>query len=121
MCQVGPKKKNLKVKDFDEVDFKPQELVSNISQIYINLGQNEEFCLAVSGDGRSYSHDLFQQAEIVLWKIQRPPEMIMQFNEWAAKVKVGTICYMFCFIHLAATHHLHGDLDEFYTLYLAML
>ena len=89
LCQVGPKKKNLKVKNFDEFEFKPQEIVSNICQIYINLGDSDEFCLAVSKDGRSYSHVLFLQADIVLRKIHRPQDMIIEMNEIAAKIKVS--------------------------------
>ncbi|CAN7979779.1 unnamed protein product [Ixodes pacificus] len=71
---VGPQKKNLKVKDFSEYEFKPQELVQNICRIYTNLGcANSEtaqaFCVAVSRDGRSYSPELFPQAQSVLLKI----------------------------------------------------
>lgn len=36
---VGPKMGALKVKDFSEFDFKPQQLVSDICTIYLNLGQ----------------------------------------------------------------------------------
>lgn len=35
---VGPKMGALKVKDFSEFDFKPQQLVSDICTIYLNLG-----------------------------------------------------------------------------------
>ena len=76
------------MKDFDEYDFKPQEIVSHISQIYLNLGDDENFCLGVTRDGRSYSHELFVQAEQVLYKIHQPTEMIMQFSEQSAKIQV---------------------------------
>ncbi len=35
---VGPKMGALKVKDFSEFDFKPQQVVSDICTIYLNLG-----------------------------------------------------------------------------------
>lgn len=35
---AGPKMGALKVKDFSEFDFKPQQLVSDICTIYLNLG-----------------------------------------------------------------------------------
>ena len=89
MSQVGPKKKNLKVKDFDRFEFKPQEIVSNICRVYNNLGDSEAFCLAVSRDGRSYSHELFVQAEKVLQKIHAPIEISGRFLELGAKVKVS--------------------------------
>lgn len=66
---VGPNKKNFKVKDKDEYDFKPDVFVMKICKIYINLKESDEFCLAVSHDGRSYSPKLFTQAEDVLGKI----------------------------------------------------
>lgn len=71
---VGPQKKNFKVKDLKEYEFKPQELVRDICRIYQNLGAEEDssaerFCQAVSRDGRSYSGDLFPLAQAVLQKI----------------------------------------------------
>ena len=76
------------MKDFDEYSFKPQETVSHICQIYLNLSESDEFCLAVSRDGRSYSRDLFVQAEKVLHRIHKPMDMIMHFTEVSAKIKV---------------------------------
>ena len=65
--QVGPKKRDFKVKDFKEkYEFDPAELVSSICQIYCNLGSVDAFCIAVSQDGRSYSPELFTLAESVL-------------------------------------------------------
>ena len=101
--QVGPKKKNLKVKDFDKYDFKPQELVANICKIYLNLGDCDSFCQAVSRDGRSYSHDLFVQAEKVLHKIRQPQDVIGHFTELGAKVKVRFHNY-YLFLFLGTFH-----------------
>lgn len=42
---VGPKMGALKVKDFSEFDFKPQQLVSDICTIYLNLGYVMELLL----------------------------------------------------------------------------
>ncbi|PRD28683.1 UNVERIFIED_CONTAM: Ubiquitin conjugation factor E4 A [Trichonephila clavipes] len=71
---VGPQKKNFKVKDLKEYEFKPHELVQDICKIYQNLGYSddkyaERFCGAVSRDGRSYTSDLFPLAQAVLIKI----------------------------------------------------
>lgn len=64
---VGKKKrKNLKVKNFDEVEFKPKEMVATICAIYVNLASESEFCEAVCRDERSYSAELFQSAVEVL-------------------------------------------------------
>ncbi|KAK2711564.1 hypothetical protein QYM36_012654 [Artemia franciscana] len=66
---VGPKNREFKVKDFEKYEFKPAEMVTCICRIYVNLGENDNFCLAVSADGRSYSSSLFEQAGNVLRKI----------------------------------------------------
>lgn len=78
-----------KVKDFDKYEFKPSVVVSEICEIYLNLSDRQEFCEAVSADGRSYSASLFPQAERVLNKIHKPAGMIQQFNELAVKIQVG--------------------------------
>ncbi|XP_046680072.1 ubiquitin conjugation factor E4 A isoform X3 [Homalodisca vitripennis] len=67
---VGPNKKNFKVKDqLKEYSFDPASIVLNICKIYIHLSDSEEFCSAVSRDGRSYSPQLFGLAENVLVRI----------------------------------------------------
>lgn len=91
---VGPKKKNLKVKDQQEYDFRPGDLVKDICKIYINLGTSDAFCSAVSSEGRSYNPQLFQQAEQVLVRVgggmlisdlmqvaSRVTELAQQMNE----------------------------------------
>lgn len=81
---VGKKKrKQLKVKNFDEVKFKPKDMVSIICDIYLNLGENRKFCEAICRDGRSYSPDLFQSAIEVLEQIGRDPLWIQKFVEFA--------------------------------------
>lgn len=56
------------VKDKKEFEFDPASTVRQICQIYLNLKDCQEFCLAVSQDGRSYSSQLFEFAERVLSK-----------------------------------------------------
>lgn len=84
---VGPKMGALKVKDFSEFDFKPQQLVSDICTIYLNLGDEENFCATVPKDGRSYSPTLFSQTLRVLKKINKPGDMIVAFEVIADKIK----------------------------------
>uniref|UniRef100_A0AAQ5Z3B5 Ubiquitin conjugation factor E4 A n=1 Tax=Amphiprion ocellaris TaxID=80972 RepID=A0AAQ5Z3B5_AMPOC len=84
---VGPKMGALKVKDFSEFDFKPQQLVSDICTIYLNLGNEENFCATVPKDGRSYSPTLFSQTLRVLKKINKPGDMIVAFGLLADKIK----------------------------------
>ncbi|XP_028320560.1 ubiquitin conjugation factor E4 A [Gouania willdenowi] len=84
---VGPKMGALKVKDFSEFDFKPQQLVSDICSIYLNLGDEENFCSTVPKDGRSYSPTLFSQTVRVLKRINKPGDMIVAFGLLADKIK----------------------------------
>ncbi|KAG5268844.1 hypothetical protein AALO_G00217100 [Alosa alosa] len=84
---VGPKMGALKVKDFSEFDFKPHQLVSDICTIYLNLGNEENFCASVPKDGRSYSPTLFCQTVRVLKKINKPGDMIVSFSLLADKIK----------------------------------
>ncbi|XP_077578234.1 ubiquitin conjugation factor E4 A isoform X2 [Stigmatopora nigra] len=84
---VGPKMGALKVKDFSEFDFKPQQLVYDICTIYLNLGDEENFCATVPKDGRSYSPTLFCQTIRVLKKINKPGDVIVAFGLLADKIK----------------------------------
>ncbi|XP_052772600.1 ubiquitin conjugation factor E4 A-like isoform X2 [Mya arenaria] len=83
---VGPKQREIKVKDKNEFEFKPDVLVSDIAKIYLNLSNDEAFCRAVSGDGRSYSPELFPKAVRVLQKICSPPVMISNFESLHTKI-----------------------------------
>lgn len=87
---VGPNKRNFKVKQMNEYDFNPGELVKNICRIYVNLAcpsslpnnsvsdggfneKYEQFCLAICQDDRSYSADLLGQAyQILISKLGQP-------------------------------------------------
>lgn len=83
---VGPKKRNLKVKDKKEYEFDPANTVLEICRIYVNLKGNQNFCLAISQDGRSYSSELFDFAENVLVRIGGG-QLIGEIKEFSDKVK----------------------------------
>jgi len=99
MLQVGPKKKNLKVKNFEEFQFRPRELVAHICHIYVHLGQDDDFCRAVTRDGRSYSHALFEQAELVLCKIHEPADTIASFSKLGNKIRVFCLLFIVTKLH----------------------
>lgn len=54
------------VKDINKYHFRPGELLTAIVTVYVNLGNEQCFCDALPRDGRSFSMDLFAQAERVL-------------------------------------------------------
>lgn len=99
----GPKQKNFKVKkknikfefifhtlfqvkNKESFDFDPANTVKQISTIYLNLKDSEEFCLALTQDGRSYSPELFKFAENTLIKIGGG-DLIAEIIEFSAKVQ----------------------------------
>lgn len=84
---VGPKMGELKVKNLSEFHFKPQQLVSDIIDMYLNLGEEESFCRAVATDKRSYSPNLFKQSERVLKLIGRPTSVIFRLSELATRIE----------------------------------
>ena len=88
MFKVGPKQRDYKVKDRREYEFKPEQIVSDIAHIYVYLGRDENFCKAVLGESRSFSHNLLPQAMTVLTKIGVSQDFITKFEELSAKLKV---------------------------------
>lgn len=63
---VGPKQKSLKVENPQEYHFHPATLLSDIVDVYLNLGSKTSFQLAVARDGRSYKPENFAYAANVL-------------------------------------------------------
>lgn len=83
---VGKKRRSFKVKNLQEVEFKPKELVAEICDIYLNLGSEDSFCQAISRDGRSYSEELFPLAQEVLNLVGKDPFYMNRFAQLGAKI-----------------------------------
>lgn len=80
-AMAGPKSSNLKVENLQEYNFNPKALLSEIVDIYLNLGEKENFVLAVARDGRSYKPENFLSAAAVMrkWSLKSPEE----FSRWS--------------------------------------
>ncbi len=76
---VGKKRKSFKVKNLQEVEFKPKEMVAEICAIYLNLGPETRFSAAVARDSRSYSPELFSQTAEILVLVGKQPDFISSF------------------------------------------
>lgn len=63
---VGPKQKELKVEHMEEYNFNPKFLLSDIVDVYLNLGGRKNFQRAIARDGRSYKPELFHEAERIM-------------------------------------------------------
>lgn len=65
---AGPRCQDLKVREPEKYKFHPKELLSDVLQIFLELGPRGEFQEAVARDGRSYSTDLFERADKIARK-----------------------------------------------------
>ncbi|AET41351.1 ubiquitin-ubiquitin ligase UFD2 Ecym_8055 [Eremothecium cymbalariae DBVPG len=63
---VGPKCRELKVKDPSKYQFDPRSLLKTLSEVYINLSGEDEFISAVARDGRSFNKELFDRLVHIL-------------------------------------------------------
>lgn len=80
------KRSTFKVKNLQEVQFKPKELVAEICDIYLNLSSEDAFCRAVSRDGRSYSPELFQLAREILNLVGKDKSYMDRFDKLGNKI-----------------------------------
>ncbi|SCU91994.1 LADA_0F13520g1_1 [Lachancea dasiensis] len=63
---VGPKCRELKVKDPRKYSFDAKTLLKSLSTVYINLSEQPEFISAVARDGRSFSKEMFDRSVHIL-------------------------------------------------------
>lgn len=72
--------KKIKVEDPQTYHFVPQNLVSDLITIYLNLGGKQPFIQAIARDLRSYKPENFEQARAVMAKFAlKSPE---ELNRW---------------------------------------
>ena len=85
---VGPRCQDLKVREPEKLKFNPKELLGNILQVFLNLSDQDQFVIAVAGDGRSYTKELFDRAiEISVRRgIKTETEMAV-LREFVSKVE----------------------------------
>lgn len=87
---VGPKQKDLKVRDPQQYKFTPLLLLSDIMSVYLNLKDKPAFHLAVARDGRSYKYGTLKHATEIMAKSgagQKSPEELKQFLKLADDIE----------------------------------
>jgi ubiquitin conjugation factor E4 B len=74
---VGPRCNDLRVENKEKYHFNPRQLLSDVVQVYLNLGDQDAFIRAVAGDGRSYRKELFEHAAKICSKnnLKSPAEV----------------------------------------------
>ncbi|KAK7048400.1 U-box domain-containing protein [Favolaschia claudopus] len=104
---VGPKYRDLEVRDREKLKFNPKALLSDIIQVFLNLSDQEPFIRAVAGDGRSYSQELFERAaNTALKRTLKSETEVQQLRAFVAKVEE-------CRLNLEAEEDLGEVPDEF--------
>eukprot|EP00210_Caulerpa_lentillifera_P006815 g6514.t1 len=66
---TGPERRKLKIKNPEEYDFDPKELLTGILEVYLYLDSADSdgsFASAISLDGRSYRNEMFEEALVVI-------------------------------------------------------
>ena len=85
---VGPKSSQLMVDKKEEYGFNPKVLLSEITDVYLNLAEKENFILAVARDGRSYKAENFEKAtKIFQGRALKSPEEIQSWKELSEKFR----------------------------------
>lgn len=93
---VGPKSRDLTVRDKSTYGFRPDLFVEEICRVYVNLGLGEgdsstvvAFLRAVVSDGRSYTPDLLDQALNVLHRVSKDERFVEKFSRVTKALQVG--------------------------------
>jgi ubiquitin conjugation factor E4 B len=82
----GPKCRDLKVRNPEQYNFRPRQLLDQLVDIYLHL-DSEEFVAAVAKDDRSYRTELLENAIRHLRKSNIKPEMeIAKLKDFATRV-----------------------------------
>lgn len=87
---VGPKQKELKVRDPGQYKFTPLLLLSDIMSVYLNLKDKPAFHLAVARDGRSYKYETFKHAAEIMARsgaAHKSPAQLKQFLKLADDIQ----------------------------------
>ncbi|KAF2999562.1 hypothetical protein E8E14_001360 [Neopestalotiopsis sp. 37M] len=87
---VGPKRGNLKVEDAKKYNFDAKTLLSDFTDIYLNLESKQPFIEAIAADGRSYKPTNFDEASRILTsRSLKAPEEMAVWERLKKKVKAA--------------------------------
>jgi ubiquitin conjugation factor E4 B len=77
---VGPKKSSLKVDNPEEYGWNPRNMLTELTDVYLNLRQKQSFIEAVATDGRSYKPEHWAEAHRIM--TQFALKTFGQLREW---------------------------------------
>jgi ubiquitin conjugation factor E4 B len=85
---VGPKRSELKVQNPEKYRFDPKQLLCELVDIYLHLGEAPEFIAAVARDQRSYNKKWFGKAEEIMQHFMlKPADEISKLRLFVGKVE----------------------------------
>ncbi len=89
---VGPRCNDLRVENKEKYHFNPRQLLSDVVQVYLNLGDQDAFVRAVAGDGRSYKKELFEHAAKICSKNNlKSPAEVEELMVFVGKVEEAKV------------------------------
>lgn len=84
---VGPKSRNLIVRDPQQYGWNPKQLLAEILTVFINLSVRPSFAQAIARDGRSYKPENFDKAAEILQKhVLMSPDQLRTWQSLASDV-----------------------------------
>jgi len=89
---VGPRSSELNVKDKQKYQFVPKLMINDFMEIFLNLGNSENFIEAVARDARSYKPANFKKAtEIVKRHSYRSGEELAKWEALLNKFRIAKV------------------------------
>jgi ubiquitin conjugation factor E4 B len=87
---VGPKKANLKVKNPEDYGWNPRQMLSEVTDVYLNLQTKQSFIIAVATDGRAYRAEYWAEAHRLLTRYAlKSPETLQEWEQMAANIETA--------------------------------
>ncbi|KAF2184279.1 hypothetical protein K469DRAFT_633596 [Zopfia rhizophila CBS 207.26] len=87
---VGPKKASLKVDNADQYGWNPKQMLSEISDVYLNLKEKTSFINAVAADGRSYKPENFSSAMNIMQRFAlKSSEQLLEWEQLAEHIRIA--------------------------------
>lgn len=67
---VGPRCRDLNVRNPEKYGFNPKVLLVDFSEVYLNLRKKDSFIEAIAKDGRSYKPEIFERLQALLARFE---------------------------------------------------
>jgi ubiquitin conjugation factor E4 B len=87
---VGPKKSSLRVENAQDYGWDPKLMLSEISDVYLNLKDKKTFIDSVATDGRSYRPEHFTTAQNIMARFAlKSTEQLQDWAQLAERIRIA--------------------------------